>query len=570
MLEGLEITEVPFINFFKDRENRLEAEYWNNRNSIKIETFSGEEIIDFVQYGTSEELNEFQLGFPVLRLNEFNSFFIGKPEKYCNTISKKEFENYKLIKDDVLICRTNGNPNLVGRSAIVQENTNYAYASYLFKVRPKNELINSATLVAFLRCKYGRKEIDSYSMVGNQTNFSPAKFREISIPKLSSTLNELIKKTFELSAQKLKKSESEYTEAENILYWELGLSYLSKEAIDTYQYLLEMEVTPPTVEELLSGERDALPDAGDKAIFILEEIKRLNQPTNYNPNNYLQIQQLEKDLELQLKKWDKHKDVLMDMMNRLEQHNVGVTNVNKYQQAKQQNHNTKTLKESFLQSGRIDAEYYQPKYDELLQIIKKIKYNKLGNLVIIKKSIEPGSDAYQNEGIPFIRVANLSKNGLSDTDVHLSKEEFATFPVMPKKDTILLSKDGSVGIAYKVEQDLEVITSGAILHLTVTDKNILPDYLTLVLNSTVVKLQAERDAGGSIIQHWKPSEIEQVIIPELDIAKQTTISQKVQESFALQTQSKQLLQAAKQAVEMAIEQGENVALKYLKTFINGR
>lgn len=55
---------------------------------------------------------------------------------------------------------------------------------------------------------------------------------------------------------------------------------------------------------------------------------------------------------------------------------------------------------------------------------------------------------------------------------------------------------------------MDVITSGAIIHLTVTDKEVLPDYLTLVINSVVVKLQAERDAGGSIIQHWKPSEIE--------------------------------------------------------------
>ena len=82
----------------------------------------------------------------------------------------------------------------------------------------------------------------------------------------------------------------------------------------------------------------------------------------------------------------------------------------------------------------------------------------------------------------------------------------------------------------------------------------LPDYLTLVLNSSVVKLQAERDAGGSIIQHWKPSEIEDVIIPILPTSEQVTISKMLQQSFTLRKESKRLLQEAIQIVETAIEE----------------
>lgn len=141
--------------------------------------------------------------------------------------------------------------------------------------------------------------------------------------------------------------------------------------------------------------------------------------------------------------------------------------------------------------------------------------------------------------------------------------------LFPQKDTILLSKDGSVGIAYKVETSMSVITSGALLHLKIRDKStILPDYLTLVLNSPIVQLQAERDSNGAIIQHWKPSEIENVIIPILDMDIQKEIATKVQESFALRKQSKQLLEYAKQAVEMAIEQGEDVAMEWLKDKVN--
>lgn len=225
--------------------------------------------------------------------------------------------------------------------------------------------------------------------------------------------------------------------------------------------------------------------------------------------------------------------------------------------------NKKSFKESFLSTGRLDAEYYQPKYEELLNHLKQFETKHLGSIVDIKKSIEPGSEAYQNEGIPFIRVANITKFGITDTDIHLDRKEYQNYELKPKKDTILLSKDGSVGIAYKVEEDLDIITSSALLHLNIVDKEYLPDYLTLVLNSIVVKLQSERDAGGSIIQHWKPSEIEQVVIPKLSNEIQQQITGKIQESFKLKRESEYLLDVAKRAVEIAIEQNEDAAIKYI-------
>lgn len=229
-----------------------------------------------------------------------------------------------------------------------------------------------------------------------------------------------------------------------------------------------------------------------------------------------------------------------------------------------ENINEKSFKDSFLATGRLDAEYYQPKYEKILSCVNKFETKELGKIVSISKSIEPGSEAYQDSGIPFIRVSNISKFGLSDTDIFLNRDKYENDLLKPKKDTILLTKDGSVGIAYKVEKDLDAITSGALLHLKIVDNDFLPDYLTLVLNSIVVKLQSERDSGGSIIQHWKPSEIEQVVIPKISFEKQQQISELIQESFALKQQSEHLLKVAKRAVEIAIEEDEGKAMEYIE------
>jgi type I restriction enzyme M protein len=234
-------------------------------------------------------------------------------------------------------------------------------------------------------------------------------------------------------------------------------------------------------------------------------------------------------------------------------------------QPTEDNITVKSFSQSFLASGRLDAEYYQPKYDQLISKINNYNYLQLIDIVTIKKSIEPGSDVYSDQGIPFIRVSNLSQYGLSETEIYLPENLIENIHTLkPKKDTILLSKDGSIGIAYKVDQDLDIITSSAILHLTIKNNLlILPDYLTLVLNSIITKLQAERDSGGSIIQHWRISEIEQILIPVIDLSLQENISNKMQESFNLRQQSKQLLEIAKIGVEKAIESDEDIAINWI-------
>ncbi|ULJ64211.1 restriction endonuclease subunit S [Wielerella bovis] len=217
-----------------------------------------------------------------------------------------------------------------------------------------------------------------------------------------------------------------------------------------------------------------------------------------------------------------------------------------------ENVSVQSFSQSFGVSGRLDAEYYQPKFARLLQKLKQQNHKTLGELVHLQKSVEVGSENYRDEGLPFVRVADFSKFGISQTDKFVNPADFAGI-IRPKKDTILLSKDGTVGIAYRVQSNLEVITSGAIVHLSLKTDEILPDYLALVLNSQAVQMQAERDAGGSIIQHWKPSEILEVVIPILPKEIQEMIADKVAQSFALKKQSEDLLNQAKMLVEMEIE-----------------
>lgn len=238
------------------------------------------------------------------------------------------------------------------------------------------------------------------------------------------------------------------------------------------------------------------------------------------------------------------------------------------------NINIKNFLSSFGTSGRLDAEYYMKKYEEIISHIINLKYDYLSNLVNIKKSIEPGSDAYAEDGFPFLRVSDYNRFGITFPEKKLSstyikENESQIENLKPKKGTILFSKDGSVGIAYLLLSDADLITSSAILQLTMKENvKILPEYLALTLNSKLVQMQAERDSGGSIILHWRINEIEKVLIPIIDFTSQEKIAQLMNESFIRRNQSDRLFEIAKKAVEIAVKTDEESAIKYLNKEID--
>lgn len=221
---------------------------------------------------------------------------------------------------------------------------------------------------------------------------------------------------------------------------------------------------------------------------------------------------------------------------------------------------------------RIDSEYYQEKYFQLDEIMKD-KSKRLIELVDIEKSIDPGSDCYvdsSNElAIPFIRISNLSIKGLSDDYIYVDKSRIKNIDkLFIKKDDILLSKDGSIGIAYNMPHDFNGILCGGILRLRTKDESIISEeYLTLILNSNFVKMQAERDCGGSILEHWKKEQIENIKIPIISTSKQNEISEKVKLSFEQLSKSNVILEKIKDAIKILIYEGENKSFDFLEKIL---
>ena len=216
------------------------------------------------------------------------------------------------------------------------------------------------------------------------------------------------------------------------------------------------------------------------------------------------------------------------------------------------------------QAGRIDAEYYQPKYGDIIQAIKNYSggWDTLDNLVTLKnKNFKPkDKEQYQ-----YIELANIAGNG-EITDCML--EEGQDLPTRARRrvatgDVIVSSIEGSLSSIALIEKEYNLALCSTGFH-AINSKQFNSETLLVLLKSIAGQLQLKKGCSGTILTAINKEEFKSVILPKVAEAKQQEIQQKVTESFNLRKQSKHLLECAKKAVEMAIEQDEQTAIKWLE------
>ena len=206
-------------------------------------------------------------------------------------------------------------------------------------------------------------------------------------------------------------------------------------------------------------------------------------------------------------------------------------------------------------SGRYDAEFFQPKYHHLLQLVERIGFDHLGDIGTLSKGIEVGSEAYEEAGVLFIRVSTLSEYGITegDSEKYISSKLYRELKSRfePRLGELLITKDATPGIAYHVSESVKGIISSGILRLRLT-RAIDPEYLTLVINSKVGQMQIERESSGAVILHWKPKKVELLRIPRLLPSTEQGLGDLVRESKRRRAKAERLHQRAKERVERII------------------
>ena len=456
LLEGLEVSEVLFIESLGNKDFRMDSDFWTKqpkKNPRLIYKKIGD-ILQKSQYGISVSMNEENNGYPIYRMNEIHNMLCDLSVDKFADISKDEFLKFELNDRDVLFNRTNSF-EWVGRTGVYYQNDEIkkTFASYLVRFNPDENIILPEYLATFLSSKQGVWDVKRRARPSiNQTNVNPEEVKQIEIPIMPMDFQKEIKSRFEKANNDRILSQQIYRQAEELLLETIGLK-------------------------------------------------------DFTPS--------------------------------------------------QEKVNVKSFKESFLATGRLDAEYYQPKYEEIIDVVKNYK-NGFANFESFIDSYSTGypykSETYiEDNGIPLVRINNLTKEGLDLSNaIHIPKEDLnLSKKDIAKENDILISMSGTIGLSCIVREKKEIVINQRIMRIT--SKNYNPLVLSLLLNSIVGKYQLERIGTGGVQTNISSTDIKNIVIPIIESETQQQISALIQESFALRKESERLLVEAKEMVEREIE-----------------
>ena len=187
-----------------DIDGRIDVNFWWVTPSVNrrleharfdIEPLGS--LLSLVQYGCSSLSKEDGPGVPILRMNNLqDDGWDLSSVKYID-LSERELATYRLVPGDVLINRTNSK-ELVGKCAVFQEAGDWAFASYLVRVRADEARLIPQFAADFLGTDTGRLQINRFSrQIIGMTNINAEEIRNLRIPlppiseqqKLVSTVN---------------------------------------------------------------------------------------------------------------------------------------------------------------------------------------------------------------------------------------------------------------------------------------------------------------------------------------------------------------------------------------------
>lgn len=177
------------------------------------------EVVE-TRYGTSVSADaSVDSGTPVLRIPNVMGGEVDMTDMKYVELPQAELKRLRLAETDVLIVRSNGNPEYVGRSAPITEDivrSPMVYASYLIRLRTDAEQLLPEYLSAFLNSAFGRAAMrNAIRTTAGQSNLSGENLTKVRLPIPSLAEQEQFRKFWlEVKALRQLISQSEHTTEE--------------------------------------------------------------------------------------------------------------------------------------------------------------------------------------------------------------------------------------------------------------------------------------------------------------------------------------------------------------------
>lgn len=435
--------------------HRLDAKFYDPRYKIDFSKGEWKPIkcfLDVCQYGISQAMLEEERGYPIFRMDDIKDGFLLDDEVKFLEIPKETFNNFKLEINDVLFNRVNSE-EFVGRTGIFKLEGNYVFASYLIRLRVKEDCeITSDYLNIFLNTKFGKKQINRFSRRSvNQANVNAEELKDFKIALIDLNIQKELSSISDAIWDNIKTSKELYKKAEDLLLEYLGLK----------EY---------------------------KMYYELSYESKLSTAIGFN---------------------------------------------------------------------RIDAEYYQPAYYDLINTIKNCPEG-YSNLLKCVDHVKPDFNPKDNpEKVhKYVELSNIDASiGIINIASKVRGEDLPSRAkrLLKKDDVLASSVEGSVQKIALVHEEHEnyVATNG---FFQFRPKKILPEVLLVLCGSFIVQKQIVRECTGTILMAMPKDSLKRIIVPIISQEKQKEIAKIIKESHSARNEAGILLERAKNIVETAIEE----------------
>ena len=215
-------------------------------------------------------------------------------------------------------------------------------------------------------------------------------------------------------------------------------------------------------------------------------------------------------------------------------------------------------------ANRLDAEYFQPKYDE---IIEKINKNPNG-WDTIGKQYKKNKKSFLidlNSEYKYVEIGSINiANGEIIPENILGENLPANAKINLQQYDILISKVRTYRGAVAIVKSLDYVGSGAftVLHEKLNSKINKETLYVYFKLKPILDLTLKYNTGSSY-PTITDEDILNMPIPIFQQEIQNSVKNNIQQAQKIQAQSKQLLEIAKRGVEIAIEQDENIATNWI-------
>lgn len=226
--------------------------------------------------------------------------------------------------------------------------------------------------------------------------------------------------------------------------------------------------------------------------------------------------------------------------------------------------NIQSFKNSFAKTKRLDSEYYQPKYEDLTNVAIRHSngWQPLATVCVVREeNFSPLDDIFYK----YIELANIDKSGgISGFTEALGNE----LPTRARRrvtggDVLVSSIEGSLESCALVPEELAGSLCSTGFYVVRSDV-INSETLLILFKSPLIQGLLKKGCSGTILTAINNTEFFKIPLPIIEDQTQKKIAAAVQDSFTLKAESERLLEVAKRAVEIAIEQDEIAAITYIE------